>query len=86
MKTKEELLKQLKEHGGYVIYDDMEAMIEHFGKDFNIVVKYYEHPREVITLEKLWQMENPLVIRSEKAEDIREVFISADTYDELFGE
>jgi hypothetical protein len=85
MKTKEELLKSMKSNGGYIIYDDMPDMIEKFGADFRIVVKYWEHPRETITLSELWEMEKDQENKSEKAKDIKEVFISADTYDRLFG-
>jgi len=81
MKSKKQLLEQLKSNGGYIIFDDMPAMIKHFGENFVVVIKFYEGEREMKTLEELYKLETT---NEEYSSNIKNVFISSDVYDKLF--
>jgi len=81
MKSKEQLLRQLKSNGGYIIFDDMPAMIKHFGENFIVIIKFFEGEREMKTLKELYKLE---MNDQEYSSNIKNVFISAGDYDMLF--
>lgn len=75
------LKQRLKNNGGYILSDEIDEMIEEFGEGFKICVKYWEHPRQIMSLKDLKILEST---ENEYSEDIREVFITASVYEELF--
>jgi len=76
------ILKQgLKNNGGYILYEQVDEMIEEFGEGFEIVVKYSEHPKQCMSLKELKILEST---ENEYSIDIREVYLSATTYRKLF--
>jgi hypothetical protein len=77
------ILERLKTRYGYFGDDEVDEMIEQFGEDYRVGVKFFEHARQLMTLKelKILPNKNPML-----NDDIREVFITADEYDRLFGE
>jgi hypothetical protein len=78
--TKTELLTDLKDCGGYIIPEQIEAIIEHLGANFQVVLKYNLKPREIVSITDLLKLS-----QLKQDGDIREVFMSANTYEELFN-
>ena len=72
----------LKEQHGWIIDHQIDDAIKEFGKDFEVVLKTYEHGRPFVSLQTLKELPktNPVLCK-----DIREVFVSATQYKKMFG-
>jgi hypothetical protein len=74
--------EKLKDNMGYVMDDDVDDLIQEFGEDFKVVIKFYCRDRVMVTLKELKE----IPIRCPHLDvDIREVFVPSEKYRELFG-
>lgn len=72
-----ELIQILKETHGNILPDILNEMIDTFGGDFEVVIKYYSHDRQIIMLDDLQVLEDT---NPDLYDDIQEVFIYSDDY------
>lgn len=73
------LFKQrLKSHGGYITSQMYQDAITELGEDYPVVVKQWSGNRYVVSLKDLYNS-------VDEEDGIKEVFISADQYDEMFN-
>lgn len=68
------MLQLLLDRGGYIASNELDEMIDLFGNDFPVVVKFYTRDRKFMPLIELRTLDK------ETDEDIREVFLSSDQY------
>lgn len=68
------MLQLLLDRGGYIGSNELDEMIDLFGNEFPVVVKFNIRDREFMPLIKLKTLDK------ETDEDIREVFLSSDQY------
>jgi hypothetical protein len=77
----ENLLKNIVRHIGNVTVEDMDSMLQVFGKEFRIGIKSF-YKRYSVTLDQYFKMrDNALIIGNEDYDNIREVYLCADDYD-----
>ena len=70
---------KLKESYGYISASQLNNVMQEFGEDLEVVVKYWTGQRELMPICEIETL--PL----SKSKEICQVFISAETYEQLFG-
>ena len=69
---------KLKESYGYISASDINDVIQEFGEELEVVVRYWTDQRELMPICEIKTL--PL----SKSEEIKYVFLPASTYKELF--